>query len=97
MNEQRRNRRFNLKFPLELLRAGASVMHLNGETRNVSSGGVLFQAHEPVPVGEPIEYQITLPQDVRLKCVGKVIRSDRDDTFAATLERYEFVRASSRA
>ena len=69
-----------------------------GETRNVSSSGVLFTSANPVPVGEPIEYFITLLKapsehaDVRLRCVGKVLRGEPDSGFAATLERYEFVR-----
>ena len=52
----------------------------------------------PVAIGEPIEYLITFPKapgsnaDVRLRCIGKVLRGDPASTFAATLERYEFVR-----
>ncbi len=73
-------------------------MRTTGETRNVSSSGVLFTADQPIPVGDPIEYVITFPKapgsrkEVRLRCVGKVLREDRELAFAATLERYEFVR-----
>jgi hypothetical protein len=41
---------------------------------------------------------ITLPKapgtrsDVRLRCVGKVIRGEQPARYAATLERFEFVR-----
>ena len=78
-----------------------------GETRNLSSGGVLFTTDVPVDVGDPIEYMITLPTGssssglVRLKCMGKVTRFDRhaiesqtkrSNAVAATLERYEFIR-----
>jgi len=28
-----------------------------------------------------------------LRCMGKVLRGDVEETFAATLERYEFIRA----
>ena len=78
-----------------------------GETRNMSSGGVLFTTDVPVAVGDSIEYMITLPTGssssglVRLKCMGKVTRFDpqvlespakRSNSVAATLERYEFVR-----
>ena len=78
-----------------------------GETRNMSSGGVLFTTDVPVAVGDSIEYMITLPTGssssglVRLKCMGKVTRFDplisespakRANAVAATLERYEFVR-----
>jgi hypothetical protein len=66
----------------------------------MSSAGVLFTSSQPVPIGEPIEYLITFPKapgaraEVRLRCVGKVVREDLDlAAFAATLERYEFLRA----
>jgi hypothetical protein len=71
----------------------------SGETKNVSSSGVLFISKERIPVGDPIEYLITFPKapgsrsEVRLRCVGKVLREDLESSaFAATLERYEFVR-----
>jgi hypothetical protein len=61
-----------------------------------------------MPVGDPIEYLVTLPSalsgaSVRLRCMGKVIRSQgiqtaettarRPFAIAATLERYEFIRS----
>ncbi len=133
MIEQRKNQRFDLRLPFEIL--GEKSYRPKGETMNVSSCGVLFTTPAPVEVGNPIEYLITLPRasgartDVRLRCMGKVVRSDEavrsDDAvrgdeaarskegarsdeasrskegarseeptlaFAATLERYEFVR-----
>lgn len=106
MPEQRRNQRFQLKLPVELVRTGSRQVHEICETRNVSSGGVLFTSESPIQVGEPIEYMITLPSRssptamLRLRCVGKVLRMQPNvtaatsvlNTFAATLERYEFVR-----
>lgn len=98
MLEQRKNQRFQLRLPFEIIRAGAAS-HATGETKNVSSTGVLFRSEAAVQVGQPIEYLITFPRspgsrvDVRLKCMGKVLRGDSEATFAATLERYEFVRA----
>jgi hypothetical protein len=95
--EQRRSRRFELKLPVEVVRAGALLMRKAGETRNVSSTGVLMTTEELVPVGESIEYLITLPvmgdgdHAVRLRCVGKVVRQEISAS-AATLERYEFLR-----
>ena len=94
MTEQRRNQRFDLRLPIELLSGPKST----GETRNVSSCGVLFSTGKPVEIGEPIEYMISLPKapgtrvDVRLRCMGTVVRRDEGENFAATLERYEFVR-----
>jgi hypothetical protein len=98
MIEQRKNQRFELRLPFELIRGGASPQSA-GETKNVSSSGVLFTSAVPVEIGEPIEYFITFPKppgsrsEVRLRCVGKVLRNDPEATFAATLERYEFHRA----
>lgn len=97
MIEQRKNQRFELRLPLEIIRAGENLNNA-GETKNVSSCGVLFTSGEPVEVGESIEYLITFPKasgsriEVKLRCVGKVLRGDADSTFAATLERYEFLR-----
>ena len=73
-------------------------MKMIGETKNVSSSGVLFTSQSSIEVGEPIEYLITFPKpagsrfEVRLRCVGTVLREDPELKFAATLERYEFVR-----
>ena len=99
MLEQRRNQRFDLRLPFEIVRAGANPKTI-GETRNVSSTGVLFKSEATVEVGQPIEYLITFPKApgsravVRLKCVGKVVR-EQEANFAATLERYEFIRVSA--
>lgn len=79
------------------------------ETRNLSSCGVLFFSEAEVPIGEQIEYTITLPgrqaeDPVRIRCMGKVVRSEEravvgdphpQYSVAATMERYEFVRDGS--
>ena len=100
MAEQRKSRRFELKLPVELIRSGSRQMSHVGETRNVSSGGVLLNdPAEPMEIGQPIEYMISLPTgrsigEVRLRCMGKVVRHDEElNAVAVTLERYEFVRA----
>ena len=96
--EQRKARRFDLKLPFELIRSGAEPLSQHGETKNVSSAGVLFQSEADLHIGEPVEYVITLPtsppvgERVRLHCIGKVVRFARKAEIAATLERYEFVR-----
>src|SRR5262245_62795778 len=101
--EQRRTRRFQLELPLSITRSGAERVTLAGLTKNISSSGVLFTAEREPDIGGPIEYVITLnhdgPQSVNLRCMGKVVRSDRmgipgDEPrtgfqVAATLERYE--------
>src|ERR1041385_1369958 len=102
--EQRRTRRFQLQLPLAITRSGAERVTFAGLTKNISSSGVLFTAEREPDLGGPIEYIITLndegQQAVNLRCMGKVVRSDRlgplgtRDGYqvAATLERYEFVR-----
>src|SRR5579872_1423426 len=105
--EQRRTRRFQLELPLSIIRAGAERVTMAGFTKNISSCGVLFTTGKEPDLGGPIEYIITLnhdgPQPVNLRCIGKVLRSERMDALAempepqayqiaATLERYEFVR-----
>ena len=98
MEEQRRAQRFELKLPLEVLSRSVQPGAQAGETRNVSSGGVLFRANAALTLGENVEYVITFPTppeaklDVRLRCVGKVVRFSPDAEVAATLERYEFIR-----
>lgn len=103
--EQRRTRRFQLALPLSVTRTGAERIMLDGFTKNISSAGVLFITGLQPDLGNPIEYIITLQgegtQPVNLRCVGKVVRSERTSSgsengrgyqVAATLERYEFVR-----
>jgi hypothetical protein len=104
--EQRRTRRFKLQLPLEITRTGADRVVTAGITKNISSSGVLFTAEREPDLGGPIEYVITLNhegvQAVNLRCIGKVLRAERMENgsdslpayqIAATLERYEFVRA----
>ncbi|HXP86230.1 MAG TPA: PilZ domain-containing protein [Bryobacteraceae bacterium] len=99
MTEQRKNQRYDLRLPCEILRAAQPTV--TGETRNMSSSGVLFTSPGPVSVGETIEYFVTFPKppgspaEVRLRCVGKVLRAQERASFAATLERYEFIRDSA--
>jgi len=105
--EQRRTRRFKLQLPLSITRSGAERVAFAGHTDNISSSGVLFTADKEPDLGGPIEYIISLNDDgsqsVNLRCMGKVLRSDRialeeqeSYQIAATLERYEFVRDRGR-
>ena len=96
--EQRKAQRFDLKLPFELIRSGMSPSSRIGSTKNVSSSGVLFESAAALRIGESVEYVITLPTSptpgiqVRLRCMGKVVRVVKETGIAATLERYEFVR-----
>jgi len=105
--EQRSAKRFDLRLPFELLRSGSIPLNHRTETRDLSSSGVKFSCEAQIPVGDAIEYLITLPasnrdgSSVRLRCLGTVVRlepnqrrnsKERPFDIAATLERYEFVR-----
>jgi hypothetical protein len=94
--EQRKAQRFDLKLPFELVRNGPLRTTQVGETKNISSVGVLLTSQNHLEPGESVEYMITLPTSsemdrVRIRCLGKVVRRS-DSELAATLERYEFVR-----
>ena len=96
--EQRKAQRFDLKLPFELVRNGS--LRTSGETKNISSVGVLLNSPNQLEPGESVEYMITLPTSsdldrVRIRCLGKVVRRS-DSELAATLERYEFVRRDVR-
>lgn len=107
MVEQRRSKRFDVKLPVKLVRNGLRSITGAGETKNLSSGGVLFASDLRIDIGEPIEYVIALTPsgDLDLHCLGKVMRLDsavrngsepeRPFELAATVERYEFVRQRS--
>jgi hypothetical protein len=104
--EQRRSKRFDIKLPVKLVRNGLNAGFGTGETRNLSSGGVLIASDTRIDVGESVEYVINLTAsgDVNLRCLGKVTRLDetaqephdlaKPFEMAVTLERYEFIRTN---
>jgi hypothetical protein len=103
VNDQRRSKRFEMQLPLILRSPATGSQAETCQTRNLSSGGVLFATHQAVSPGDLIEYDITLPandaseETVTLHCRGRVLRSrpledPMETEVAATLERYEFVR-----
>jgi len=97
MGERRKKLRFELRLRCVIVHP-LSGLRTNGETRNVSSSGVLFISERPVPVGALIDCLISFPRfrrarrDVQLRCEGTVLREDANLTFAASLHRYELVR-----
>jgi hypothetical protein len=103
MMEQRKHRRYPIRLPLRVLRRGSIPFFARGETRNLSSRGVLFVSDQEIEVGERIEFAISWPAGNRhaepldLYCLGKVLRiSTAPDVqgyaIAVTLERYAFTR-----
>jgi hypothetical protein len=103
--EQRRTQRYKLQLPLQILQVGSQPVSRAEKTRDISSGGVCFVSSHKVDVGGRIEYIITLSGSnppVRIRCLGKVLRSHPpgDDgvyEVAVTMERYSFVRAEEPA
>ncbi|MCC7496841.1 MAG: PilZ domain-containing protein [Bryobacterales bacterium] len=98
MNDQRRNQRFDLRLPVQLVRSGSRPLSGAGETRNLSSSGVLFSGAADVAIGQPVEYTIGLPtgsmaNELHLRCVGKVVRREQN-AWAMTMDRYEFIRSA---
>ena len=104
--EQRRTQRYRLQLPLQIVQLGNQrVNRAEQRTRDISSGGVCFISSQEVEVGGRIEYLITLSGSnppVRIRCLGKVIRSHpptvpsnghSEFEVAVTMERYQFVRA----
>lgn len=90
-----------MQLPLHIFRVGDEKMYRVEKTRDISSGGVCFLSSEEITVGDRIDYMITLSGSnppVRIRCLGKVLRSragDGDAPFevAVTMERYSFVKA----
>src|SRR5579871_5747424 len=95
--ESRKAQRYDLRLPLKLVRCGHVESDCQGETRNLSSKGVLFSTKAKFRIGESLEYVIKLPTASRgggraqLFCLGKVVRLSRNAEVAVTLERYEFL------
>lgn len=97
--EQRRAPRYRLQLPLQIVQVGAEKLNRTEQTRDISSGGVCFLSSQEIEVGGRIEYLITLSGSnppVRIRCLGKVLRSNRMDDgspweVAVTMERYQFM------
>jgi hypothetical protein len=89
-----------MQLPLQIIQVGSEKVNRTEQTRDISSGGVCFLSNEQVEVGGRIEYLITLSGSnppVRIRCLGKVLRSQKQDggeapfEVAVTMERYQFM------
>ena len=106
--EQRRTQRYRLQLPLQIVKLGDQRVNLVEQTRDISSAGVCFLSPTNIEIGDRIEYLITLSGSnppVRIRCLGKVLRSTQPDAdnvtspfeVAVTMERYQFMRANELA
>src|SRR5438046_5959272 len=102
-SERRTTQRFSMRLPLTVRwTSGAAVGETSTESRDVSSRGVYFFLSKDVKEGSPVEILLTLPNEitmagpVRVRCLGRVQRTEPRDEGAvgvvAAIERYEFLR-----
>jgi hypothetical protein len=102
-SERRTTQRFSMRLPLTVRwTTGAAVGETSTESRDVSSRGVYFFLSKDVTEGSPVEILLTLPNEitlagpVRVRCLGRVQRTEPREEGAvgvvAAIERYEFLR-----
>jgi hypothetical protein len=104
MPERRNARRFNMRLPLNVRvgNGGTLAASHHTESQDVSSRGVYFYLSKEVKSGANIEIVMTLPHEitlagpVRVKCVGRVQRTEKRGGervgVVAAIERFEFLR-----
>jgi hypothetical protein len=104
--ERRTARRFQIKLPMTVRwTSGLAVGEAQTESRDVSSRGVYFFLPKQVNNGSPVEIILTLPHEitlagpVRVRCLGRVHRTEADDDqgrsgVVAEIQRYEFLRGN---
>lgn len=97
----RKEVRCAVRFPLSLqaVVSGDSA-DSSALTRNVSASGVLLDVHDPLEVGQGIDFSIRMPgdilgspSDVMVRCHGRVVRcslSQGHYQAAATIDDYRF-------
>lgn len=101
--ERRTARRFQIRLPMTVRwTSGMAVGEAQTESRDVSSRGVYFFLPKQVTAGSPVEIILTLPHEVtlagpvRVRCLGRVHRSEDDSEgrsgVVAEIHRYEFLR-----
>jgi hypothetical protein len=94
-SERRTTQRFSMRLPLTVRwTTGAAVGETSTESRDVSSRGVYFFLSKEILLTLPNE--ITLAGPVRVRCLGRVQRTEPREEGAvgvvAAIERYEFLR-----
>lgn len=104
-DERRLSRRFHLTLPLIVKYPQAEVEAL-AQTRDVSFRGLYFSVDREFPIGSPVEFELTLPKeitladDVRIRCSGRIIRIETPNSqnrwgVAAQIDNYEFLAEES--
>ena len=92
-----------VRFPIRLPVAYKSQnQEQEGETRNISANGVLFQADAEMPIGSSINFEISMPAEISgapnnvvVNCRGRVVRSFQQDErrwVGVVIDEYGFER-----
>ena len=95
--DRRSDRRYDIQLELrwKLIRRKRVLETGIGRTRDVSSGGISFDAGRPLPVGLNIELSVTWPAmlhntaPMQLVVAGKIVRSD-GSLVAVQMSQHEF-------
>lgn len=80
VTEARRHHRFRLHYPVEVtFQYGESALRMNGESRNVSTGGLLMKGPWEIPVGTSVKLSLIIRRGhairpIHLRTEGKVVR-----------------------
>ena len=102
-DDRRNNRRYDLTMELryKLVARGQAGLNGTGKTYNISSGGVLFETDQLLPVGSFVEVAIHWPVLLQETCpltllvVGRIVRADGRGAAVRTT-RYEFLTRARR-
>ncbi len=104
-SEQRKSHRYLVSFPCSVRRSRGLKEPVEAaipaETKDVSTGGIYFEASADWKLGTKIECMLHLPvkafggRPVGIRCRGKIVRADslKSDTVGvgATIEHFEFL------
>ena len=102
MDEARTGKRFPINLPIRVEGAQAQSI-LAGSTHDMSAAGVYLVLDRSLDPGSVVKFELTIPadaigapQDMKVKCEGRVIRSDPkgpdQNGVACVIDSYEFVR-----
>ena len=99
--ERRGEQRFPLRLPVVVKSMHGSVWEESSLTKDVSARGAFFYIDGKLAEGTPVELVLTLPaeitltENIRVRCKGRVVRvvngnDGRKTGVAAVIERYDF-------
>jgi hypothetical protein len=92
-----------VRFPLHLgVTLETPTAEYQAETRDISSGGILFYTEAALAIGSVVKFTIRMPgdalgaeKDILVKCEGRVVRSCIDGAgryLAVAIDEYQFER-----